>query len=250
MPTADSFARVRAHLQRGVRWDGAFDWLLPPLARTKGPRYWSPLSVAARAALRFTEFGARRVLDVGAGPGKFCIAAALARPDLVLCGIEQRHSLVKTAQDLAAGLQLTNVEFRVGDALSVPWRGFDGFFFFNPFGENVFTSEDAFDSGVELSERRLAAELLRTFSLLASLRLGSVAVTYCGLGGPIPSSYDLVREEPVGSAALRTWVKRRSYEAEWLHLDEQDDVSRLQRLSVEDALERMASGTDSPERAW
>jgi SAM-dependent methyltransferase len=246
MPTADGFARVRAHLQRGARWDGAFDWLLPPLARTKGRRYWSPLSVARRAALRFTEFGVRRVLDVGAGPGKFCIAAALARPDLALCGIEQRHALVKTAQELAAGLRLTNVEFRVGDALMVPWRGFDGLFFFNPFGENVFATEDTFDSGVELSERRLAAELLGTFRKLSSLRLGSVAVTYCGLGGPIPSSYDLVREEPVGSAALRTWVKRRSYEAEWLHLDQQDEVSMLPRPSVEQILERMATGTDLP----
>ncbi len=246
MPTADGFSRVRVHLQRGARWDAAFDWLLPLQARTKGPRYWSPLCVAGRAALRFAELGARRVLDVGAGPGKFCIAAALARPDLVLCGVEQRPSLVKTAQDLAAGLRLTNVEFRVGDALSVPWRGFDGFFFFNPFGENIFASADTFDTGVELSERRLATELLRTFRLLSSLRCGSVAVTYCGLGGPIPSSYDLVREEPIGSAALRTWVKRRSYEADWLHLDEQDDVSTLPRSSVEQTLEQMAMGTLPP----
>jgi SAM-dependent methyltransferase len=246
MPTVDGFARVRGHLERGARWDAAFDWLLPLRARTKGPRYWSPLSVAARAALRFAELDARRVLDVGAGPGKFCIAAALARPDLLLCGVEQRHSLVKTAQELAAGLALTNVEFRVGDALSVPWRDFDGFFFFNPFAENVFASEDVFDTGVELSESRLATELLTTFRLLASLRCGSVVITYCGLGGPIPSSYDLEHDEPLGSAALRTWVKRRAYEEDWLHLDEQDDVSVLSRPSVERDLERMAMGIVPP----
>jgi hypothetical protein len=166
---------------------------------------------------------------------------------LVLYGVEQRPSLVDTARALAAGLGLTNVEFRVGDALSVPWRGFDGFFFFNPFAENVFCSEDTFDTGVELSERRLGSDLLRTVRLLSSLRSGSVAVTYCGLGGPIPSSYDLVREEPVGSGALRTWVKRRSYEADWLHVDEQDDVSRLPRFEVERDLARMA--TDAPPAA-
>jgi SAM-dependent methyltransferase len=243
MPTADSFARVRMHLLRSARWDAAFDWLLPPLARRKSARYFSPLSVAGRAAVRFAELGARRVLDVGAGPGKFCIAAALARPDLVWCGIEQRQGLVKTAQALAVGLRLENVEFRAGDALSIPWRSFDGFFFFNPFAENIFTAEDTFDTGVELSERRLATELLRTLRRLSSLRRGSVLVTYCGLGGPIPSSYDLEHEEPMGSAALRTWVKRRSHEAEWLHLDQQDEVSMLSRPGVERALERMAAGT-------
>ncbi len=245
MPTAESFDHVRTHLQRGDLWDGDFDLLLPPLARAKAPRYWSPLCVARRAALRLSQHGVRRVLDVGAGPGKFCIAAALACPDLELCGVEQRGPLVETARALALGLRLQNLEFRTGDALSVPWGEFDGFFFFNPFAENVFGSDGTFDSTVELSEARLASELLRTVDLLSSLRTGSVITTYCGLGGPIPSSYDLVREEPVGSGRLRTWIKRRSYEAAWFHLDEQDEVSRLPRRGVQRSLARMASATGS-----
>jgi SAM-dependent methyltransferase len=197
--------------------------------------------VARRAALRFAERGVRRVLDVGAGPGKFCIAAALAQPALEFCGVEQRVALVDAARALASKLCVKNVQLRAEDAFDVPWSDFDGLFFFNPFAENVFGSHDAFDATVELSEARLATELLRTAELLSSLRIGTVAITYCGLGGPIPSSYDLMREESIGSGTLRTWIKRRSHESDWFHLDERDSVSRLPARDVRQNLKQMAA---------
>lgn len=245
MPTAASLERIHAGLRAGTLWDGAFDWLLPAMAREKSAQYWSPLSVARRAALRFAERGVQRVLDVGAGPGKFCIAAAIAQPDLEFCGIEQRAGLVEAARTLAAAFSLRNVQLRAGDAFGIPWRDFDGFFFFNPFAENVFRSHDRFDFTVELSEARLATALIRTSELLSSLRIGTVVVTYCGLGGPIPSSYDLLREEPVGSGLVRTWLKRRSHEFAWYHLEEEDSVSRLFRAVADRNLERMAADADS-----
>ncbi len=238
MPTDAHFARARASLLGGDNPDGAFDRLLPALAHAKSRQYWSPLCVARRAAIRFAERGARRVLDVGAGPGKFCIAAALTRPDLQFCGIEQRTGLVETARGLSTRLGVRNLEFRVGNALSVAWGEFDGFYFFNPFAENAFSSEDTFGETVALSGNRLGVELLRVTKLLSSLRTGSLVVTYCGLGGPIPSSYDLLSEELVGSASLRTWVKRRLLEEGWYHLDQQDDVSRAPRKYVERKLRR------------
>jgi len=215
------FTKARAAMLRGNCWDLAFDRLLPPLVRAKSSQFWSPLCVARRAALRFVEHGARRVLDVGAGPGKFCIAAALARPTLELCGIEQRPDLVEASRKLSARLEVPNVEFRVGNAVSVPWNEFDGFYFFNPFAENMLPAEETYDETVELSTYRMGWELLQVIDRLGSLRTGSVVVTYCGLGAPIPSSYDLASEEPIGSDCLRTWVKRRSYDAGWYHLDHQ-----------------------------
>jgi SAM-dependent methyltransferase len=246
MATTDRFDQVRASLLEGRRWDGSFDDLLPLPVRVKASRYWSPLSVACRAASRFADFGARQILDVGAGPGKFCIAAALARPELQLCGVEQREPLVDIARDLALRLELPNLEFRIGNALSIPWAEFDGFYFFNPFSENIFSSENIFDDAVELSEARLASELLCVIELLSSLRTGTVVVTYCGLGGAIPSSFDLMREEPVGSGALRTWIKRRSYEDVWCHLDLHDDVSRMRRRGLQEHLEHFSSAAAGP----
>jgi hypothetical protein len=246
MVAPDRFDHARASLLGGRCREGAFDELLPLPVRAKASRYWSPLSVGRRAASRFADFGARQILDVGAGPGKFCITAASAHPELRFCGIEQRGPLVEIARDLAFRLRLPNLEFRVGNALSIPWGDFDGFYFFNPFAENIFSSESIFDEAVELSESRLAFELLRVLELLTSLRTGTVVVTYCGLGGAIPSSFDLMREEPVGSGYLRTWIKRRSYDDAWCHLDIHDDVSRMQRRRLEERLENLSSVAAGP----
>jgi SAM-dependent methyltransferase len=246
MVAHDRFGPARASLLGGRCWEAAFDELLPLPVRAKASRYWSPLSVGRRAASRFADFGARQILDVGAGPGKFCITAACARPELRFCGVEQRRPLVDIARDLALRLQLPNLEFRVGDALSIPWGEFDGFYFFNPFAENIFSSENIFDDAVELSETRLASELLRVLELLSSLRTGTVVVTYCGLGGAIPSSFDLMREEPVGSGYLRTWIKRRAHDDSFCHLDFHDDVSRTLRCWLEERLEDLSSATAGP----
>jgi hypothetical protein len=93
---------------------------------------------------------------------------------------------------------------------------------------------------VELSVHRLAADLLGVVEALSSLRTGSIVVTYCGLGGPIPSSFDLISEELVSSGCLRTWIKRRSYEGDWYHLDRQDDVARATRGYVDRRLRHPA----------
>lgn len=233
------FERIRAQMLSAVTVDSAFDGLLPPLARAKSRQYWSPLCVAHRAAPRFHERGVKRVLDVGAGPGKFCIAAGFASPNVEYCGVEQRVALVEAARHLATSLQLKNVEFRLGNVLQVPWSEFDGFFFYNPLVENVFGADLAFDETVELSGSRFGGELLKIVELLSSVRVGSVVVTYCGLGGPIPSSYELRLEETVGAGRLRTWIKSRAYEANWYYLDHHKDVGRAPRRYIERKLRHL-----------
>src|SRR5665213_3075987 len=117
MADNDDLDLVRARLASGKLSDIAFGALLPPLTRAKSPYHWTPIGVARRVALRFAERGASRVLDVGCGPGKFCVAAALARPELDFYGIDRSVALIGTARELATRLRLSNVEFSVGDAL-------------------------------------------------------------------------------------------------------------------------------------
>lgn len=221
--------RLRAGLAVGNVPDLIFDEFLSPMARSRSRQFWTPIGVAQRAALRLAERGARRVLDVGSGPGKFGIVAACARPEVQFRGVEHRAALVESAGALAQRLRIENLEFSRGDALAVDWHGFDGFYFFNPFAENSFASEDVFDATVELSARRLTSELLRSTQLLSSVRVGTVVVTYHGLSGPIPSSFDLDFEERVGATLLRTWVKTRCCQEGWYHLEEGDRVSRVQQ---------------------
>jgi len=236
MPIDDYVDRVRTRLPLGDLSDVAFDELLPPLARAKSSQYWSPLCVARRVALLFSELGSRRVLDVGCGPGKFCIAAAFACPELEFCGVEQRAGLVEAATDLALRLNLRNVQFSVGDALLAPWHTFDGFYFFNPFSENVFGDRDRFDDEMNLSTMRFGSELLRVESLLSRARMGTVLVTYHGLTGPIPSSYELVAEETAGSDWLRTWVQRPGRHPAWAWLETAGKVIRVSRADIRSAL--------------
>jgi SAM-dependent methyltransferase len=249
MKNEDCVEGLRSGLFRGDPSDDAFDKLLSPHERAKSKEFWSPLCVARRAARRFAEHGTRRVLDIGAGPGKFCIAAALTRPDIRFHGVEQRGGLVDTARRLTRLLRVRNLEFEAGNALSTSWVGFDGFYLFNPFAENEYDPSNTFDDTVLLSKHRLRAELLQLTTRLSGIPTGSLILTYCGLGGPIPSSFDLVSEEPVGAGPLRTWLKSRSNEAGWYHLDHFDDVLRVARATVEDGMrrtERDLSASASP----
>src|SRR5690606_20847907 len=89
--------------------DAAFDLLLPEALASLSGDQWTPLEVALVAARWLREAGVRRVVDIGSGPGKFCIAAALAsRCELV--GLEQNPRCVSVARSLA---RLFGVEDRV-----------------------------------------------------------------------------------------------------------------------------------------
>jgi SAM-dependent methyltransferase len=232
----DDVTRVREGLAQDACADETFDRLFPLEVRSKSERHWTPVSVARMAASRLVEHGASRVLDAGSGPGKFCIVAAGGYPSTTFVGIEQRVGLVRAARQVAKRLGITNSRFALGDALARPWTKFDGFYFFNPFTENCWGAQDVFDAGRGGPKQRFRTEGLRVAQRLCEARLGSILVTYHGLGGPIPSSYELISEENCGSGPLRTWIKSRDHEEQWVHLEHRG-VSRtswdtLRRESV------------------
>jgi SAM-dependent methyltransferase len=187
--------------------DALFDEQFPRYVRERSSQYWTPVAVAAQAASLFREHGARKILDVGCGPGKFCLVAGCLHPELEVHGIEQRSRLVRLGSGLARRLGARNVRLSGGDVTAMPWGDYDGFYFFNPFSENVMRPSDRFDDRVPLSTLRFGTELLLVESLLEQARIGTVLVTYFGLGGPIPASYELVAEECAGTDRLRTWVQ-------------------------------------------
>jgi len=215
----DYLDRVRERLATGNLIDAAFDYLLPPAARSKSMLHWTPIAVARAVAARLEAHGARSVLDAGSGAGKFCVVAGSVSPRLTFLGIEQRGGLVSAARHLAARLGVANAHFELGDALGRSWAPFDGFYFFNPFAENALGSDDVFDAASGVAKHRFGTEARRLLRRLREARRGAVVVTYHGLGGAIPSSYELVAEEDSGTGRLRTWIKRRDNEEDWVHLD-------------------------------
>lgn len=228
----DDVARVRERLAEGQLADEAFDRLFPAEVRSKSMRHWTPVSVARMAAARLVQHGAHRVLDAGSGPGKFCTVGAAANPLATFVGIEQRVHLVSVARQVATTLGLRNTRFLLGDALARSWAKFDGFYFFNPFTENVWGAQDVFDARTGRPQRRFRTEGLRVAQRLRQAPRGSVLVTYHGLGGPIPSSFQLLAEESTGSGPLRTWLKTSEHEEDWVHLEHRT-VSRASWATVQ-----------------
>jgi SAM-dependent methyltransferase len=205
--------------------DPELNALLPAAVREASRVYWTSAAVARRAAQIFADLGVRRVLDVGSGPGKFCVVAAAWAPGIKLVGVEHRVQLVEIARSLAAQLGVTNVTFQVGDATEMPWTAFDGIYVFNSLAENDFAAEAQFDATVELSHARHIAEVKRVLLRLAEAPEGTVLITYHGLSGPIPSSFELLHKEAAANGWLRVWRKGDAAADGRFWLEEGDDVS-------------------------
>lgn len=189
--------------------DDDFDAQYPERLQRASRMFWTPLCVARRAAQLMSQHGARRVLDVGSGAGKFCMGAAAAVPTLELVGVEHRPELVAIASALARRLGLQNARFEVGDAVRSDWSQHDGLYFFNPYGENLFGDPAEYlDETVELSCRRFQAEIEQTELRLVDAPVGTIVATYHGYGGRIPASFDLAAAERCGTNWLRVWRKR------------------------------------------
>ena len=187
--------------------DWAFDAIYPPAIREVSRRYWTPVEVARRAARMFHQAGVRRVLDVGSGVGKFVLVAAAAVPEISFVGVEQRARLVEIATRAREQLNLRNALFVTADATSSSWRSFDGFYFFNPFAENLFTDGEQLDDEVERTESRFYREVVRAERALREASLGTRVITYHGMSGRMPACYDLAQSVRAGSDWLRSWVK-------------------------------------------
>ncbi len=206
--------------------DAQFDALLPVSVRRVSRTYWTSAAVARRAAQIMTHLRVRRALDIGSGPGKFCIIAAARAPGIEFVGIEHRPPLVAVAQSLAAELGLANVSFSVGDATRTAWTDFDAFYCYNSFAENDFAPDNQYDGTVELSRARHIGEVKRVARRLTVAPAGSVVLTYHGLSGPIPASYELVHVEALGGDWLRAWRKGVATASDKFWLEEGDTISR------------------------
>jgi SAM-dependent methyltransferase len=189
--------------------DATFDRMYPPRVRDLSRRFWTPVGVARRAAQLFRQAGTRNVLDVGSGVGKFVLVAAIEAPEVCFTGIEQRAHLVEIARQTSALLKLPNVHFYPGDAGRMPWHGYDGLYFFNPFAENLFEDGDEIDKTVVCSKERFFENVISSERGLWAAPMGTTVVTYHGMSGRMPACYELRWSERAGSDWLRLWRKER-----------------------------------------
>jgi len=187
--------------------DSAFDQFLPEPMQRLSPRHWSPLAVVTRAAEWFDDYGIRTVLDIGAGAGKFCVAAAMACHSH-FTGLEHRGDLVACSRMLArsfgVGSRTHFIHGAIGEA-QVP--NVDAYYLFNPFEENGMPHADRIDENVELSSERARRDVEATRALLARAPAGTYVLLYNGFCGSLPSSYGQIRVAGELANRLCMWRK-------------------------------------------
>jgi SAM-dependent methyltransferase len=202
--------RLKPPLPAVVDDDATFDRRLPSWLQRISSIHFTPVAVARRAAHLLAPRPGMRVLDIGAGPGKFCLVAASEIPGSSFVGIEHRHRLVEVARGLAVQLAIANGSFIEGDALELDWSRFDAFYMFDPFGEHLCGAPAyTIDRTVPLGPARFVDGVLGVRRRLASARVGARLVTYRGFGASPPYGYELVASHPVGAERLDLWIKRR-----------------------------------------
>ncbi len=184
-----------------------FDAFMPVEHRIVSWQYWTPLVVVLRAAKWIEAQGVRSVIDIGSGAGKFCVAAALASNCRFL-GIEQRPSRVSTARELARTFEVDDrVTFVQGIFGEAKLPSATLYYFFNPFGENIFDPESRLNDEVELSGERYERDTNAATELLEEAPVGTHVLTYNGFGGSIPEGYVVLRTDRELPNVLRLWKR-------------------------------------------
>lgn len=187
--------------------DDVFDDLLPLKMQIKSAVHFTPVSVARHAARLLAPRPGMRVLDVGSGPGKFCVVAAAEVPGATFVGVELRPHLVRVARRLAARMSVVNATFLDGDALELDWSEYDAFYFYNPFAEQLNGKAFALDSEMELMPSKFLRYVTATRERLARARMGTRVVTYHSFGAPAPTGYELTEAFAAGTDHLELWIK-------------------------------------------
>ena len=188
--------------------DEKFDLIYPPKIRKLSSIFWTPVAVAAKAAKWLVTVQGMRVVDIGCGPGKFCLVAA-SLTDGRFTGVEQRHNLVAVARRAAHDLQLADVEFIHGNVLEIDFASYDAFYLFNPFEENMFQG-NKIDRAVPLSPELFKKYTSHVSARLGARPLGTRIVTYMGYADDIPSCYSC--ESTEFGDDLKLWIKRREFD--------------------------------------
>ena len=146
------------------------------------------------------------MLDVGSGVGKFCTIASMSSGRRVW-GIEARAELAQASRHLAEqlGAEVSLIDGTLDD---VDATRFDGFYFFNPFAEQLAEPHERYDEHVPGSVDGFLHDVRVVERWLRAAPLGTAMITYNGLGGRIPLSWEAQQSVVLGGDHLRLWLKR------------------------------------------
>jgi SAM-dependent methyltransferase len=178
--------------------------LFPRPIQSLAQKHWTPLRIANLVAQFLVPHDGVKVLDIGSGVGKFCLAGGYYQPGASFFGVEQRKHLVEHAETARRILDLKNVHFFAMNLTELDFKQFDHFYFYNSFYENLFDTEKIDDS-ITCSPNLYNYYNRVLHKKLKEMPVGTRVAAYHCLESQGPSGYQLV-EEHVGTW-LKFWMK-------------------------------------------
>lgn len=194
-------------LPRNDSWfssDIQFLQLYPVSIQVLARRHWTPLNVAQKTADFLAAEKNVRILDIGSGVGKFCLAAAYYKPDAFYYGVEQRKDLVEHAELARHYLALQNVSFIHGNFTQLNLKHYDHFYFYNSFYENL-TGTGKIDDSIAYSGELYNYYIRYLFKQLEQMPSGTRLATYHSLEDEVPPCFYVVGSEI--DNLLKFWIK-------------------------------------------
>ncbi len=185
--------------------DTEFDSIYPDRIKASAEMHFTPFDVAKIAARYLAHKTGTRILDIGAGAGKFCMIGS-ACTEGYFTGVELRETLCSAATRISKQYSLENTDFINANITDISFKDFDAFYFYNAFYENV----SRMGIGRINNELDLSRELYDTYSFyvknqLDSMPVGTKLVTYFSFSKEIPDSYHLQFTDFDGK--LKMWEK-------------------------------------------
>lgn len=184
--------------------DTDFNLLYPLPIQVLATKHWTPLSIARKAASFLAAENKARILDVGSGAGKFCLAAAHYKPMAFYFGVEQRKTLIKHAENANEKLRLENVSFIHGNFTQLDFRKYDHFYFYNAFYENL-AGSDKIDETIAYSGELYNYYNRYLYRQLDQKPAGTRLASFHSIEDEIPQDYHVVGSEM--DNLLKFWIK-------------------------------------------
>ena len=184
--------------------DAHFNRLYPSSIQLLAQRHWTPLVVARKAVHFLAAESNVKILDIGSGVGKFCLAAAHYKPKAFYYGIEQRKRLSNHAEDAKEMLGVENVSFINGNFTQIDFRSYDHFYFYNSFYENV-AGTDKIDNSIDYSLELFNYYNRYLYKQLEQKPPGTRLASFHSLEDEMPQGYHIVGSEM--NDLLKFWIK-------------------------------------------
>ena len=184
----DVFSKLR---NKDAVFDEEFDTIFPEDVREHSNRHFTSVFIAQQAAAFLTEKGAKTILDIGSGTGKFCLVAS-AISNANFTGVEHRTYHVEIGNDCAKRFGLHNCEFIADDILNIDFSNYNAFYIFNPFLESkdpTAQMDKALKEGLKEYET-YSAYVYKQFD---SLSVGTRIASYWTSKTQFPPSFELVK---------------------------------------------------------